>query len=358
MTRSQWGKFTLSLLISALVLIVASVVIIDPFEVYHKATAFIPPIESGTQSYSNAGIAKSYDYDSVIIGSSMTENFKPSQLDELLGGRFVKLCINGGTPFNHKQMMDLAFSTHDVKRIFYGMDVMALTFFYTTPKAEMPTYLYDDNLFNDVQYWFNQSVLAKYIPKALKTLGKTDPTQRDSMYSWGKDFTYGKDAVIHEPIRTTEVPQSPLEDRPQLSQQSRLNVEYNILPYIQAHPDTEFIFFFPPYSLMQWYSYYTIGSLNGTLMQKQALTERLLSYDNVKVYDFHAQLDWILNLDHYVDYEHYGPHINEEIARMIAQDQCRVTDVSQLRETASVLIDYVDRLRRNGAWPDSFDSIP
>ena len=44
MTRSQWGKLTLSLIIGALVLIVSSVVIIDPFEIYHRATAFIAPV--------------------------------------------------------------------------------------------------------------------------------------------------------------------------------------------------------------------------------------------------------------------------------------------------------------------------
>jgi len=136
-----------------------------------------------------------------------------------------------------------------------------------------------------------------------------------------------------------------------------LNIEHNFIPFIESHPDTEFIFFFPPYSLMQWYSFYTQGQLHYNLMQKQAVTQRLLAYDNVKLYDFQAQLDWILNLDHYVDYEHYGAHINDEIARMIAADQCRVIGVEQICETASVLIDHVDRLRRNGAWPDSFDSI-
>ena len=358
MTRAQWGKLTLALIIGALVLIVSSVAIIDPFEVYHKATAFIPPIESGTQSYSNAGIAKSYDYDSIIIGSSMTENFRPSQLDSLLGGRFVKLCINGGTPFNHKQMMDIAFGSHEIRRVFYGLDVGALSFFYTTPKAEMPTYLYDDNLFNDVQYWFNQSVLAKYVPKCLMTLGQTDPGQRDSMYSWGENFAYGADAVLREPIRTDEVAQRPLEEHPTLSQQSMLNIEHNFIPFIEAHPETEFIFFFPPYSLMQWYSFYVQGQLHYNLMQKQAVIERLLAYDNVKLYDFQTQLNWILDLDHYVDYEHYGAHINDEIVRMIAADQCRVTGVAQARESASILIDYVHRLRRHGSWPDSFDSIP
>ena len=358
MTHSQWGKLTLALIIFSLAAIVSSVVIIDPFEVYHRSTAFIPPIESGTQSYSNAGIAKSYDYDSIIIGSSMTENFRPSQLDELLGGRFVKLCINGGTPFNHKQMMDIAFDTHNVKRVFYGLDIEGLSFFYLQPKAEMPTYLYDDHLFNDVHYWFNQSVLGKYIPKCLRTLGQTDPDQRDTMYTWGQDFAYGPQAVLRKPIQSKEVAQQPLEDHPKLSQQSMLNIEHNFIPIIQAHPDTEFIFFFPPYSLMQWYSFYMEGQLHYNLMQKQAVTERLLGYDNVKLYDFQAQLDWILNLEHYVDYEHYGAHINDEIVRMIAADQCRITDTAQVQTTAAVLIDHVDRLRHNGAWPDSFDSIP
>ncbi len=358
MTRSQWGKLTLSLLIGVFALIVLCVTLVDPFEVYHKATAFIPPIQSGTQSYSNAGIAKSYDYDSIIIGSSMTENFRPSQLDAALGGRFVKLCVNGGTPFNHKQMMDMAFSTHDVRRVLYGMDVDALSFFYTTPKAEMPTYLYDDQLFNDVRYWFNKSVLFKYIPQCLRTWGQTDPDQRDTMYSWGADFAYGRDAVLREPISTQEVPQTPLVETPALSQQSMLNVEYNIVPFIEAHPDTEFIFFFPPYSLMQWYNFYTKGQLHDNLMQKEAVAARLLAYDNVKLYDFQGRLDWILCLDHYIDYEHYGPHINEAITAHIAADEHRVTDASQLKQTAATLIEYVDRLRRNGAWPDSFDAIP
>ncbi len=194
MTRKQWAALSLSLLGAGIGGIIAAVALVDPFEVYHKATVFIPPITNGTQNYSNAGIAKNYEYDSVVIGSSMTENFTPSQLDRLFGGQFVKLPINGGSPFNHKQMMDLAFSSHDVRRVLYGMDIEALTYFYTSPKCEMPDYLYDNNLFNDVSYWFNKSVLSQYIPQCLSTLGQTDPDQRDTMYTWGDLYTYGRDA--------------------------------------------------------------------------------------------------------------------------------------------------------------------
>ena len=58
MTRKHWAILTLTLLIGSIVGIIGSVVIIDPFEIYHQATAFIPPITNGTQIYSNAGIAK------------------------------------------------------------------------------------------------------------------------------------------------------------------------------------------------------------------------------------------------------------------------------------------------------------
>ena len=87
MTRKCWCLLTLVLLLLSLGGCMAAVIVIDPFEIYHKAEHFIAPIDNGTQIYSNAGIAKSYEYDSVIIGTSMTENFTPSQLDRLLAVR-------------------------------------------------------------------------------------------------------------------------------------------------------------------------------------------------------------------------------------------------------------------------------
>lgn len=358
MNRKQWTRLALTLLFSALLLIVGAVVLIDPFEVYHQATAFTPPIANGTQIYSNAGIAKNYDYDSIIIGSSMTENFRPSQLDSLLGGRFVKLCVNAGTPFNHRQMMDMAFGSHDVRRVLYGLDIEALTYFYTQPKCEMPDYLYDDNLFNDVQYWFNQSVLARYIPACLRTLGSHDESQRDTMYTWGDPdvYAYGPQAALAGiTFSGTPVAQKDArEQTPVLSQASKLNVEHNLLPIIQAHPDTEFLFFFPPYSLARWYEFYAGGMLHYHLNQKEALTGILLGYDNVQVYDFQACTDIITNLDLYIDAGHYGPEINDAMIEAISRGECRVTDAAQAQKNDDLLCALVDQLVLAGGWPDSF----
>ena len=351
MTRKRWALLALTLLFLSLSAIVALVVWVDPFEIYHQATMFIPPITNGTQNYANAGIAKSYDYDSVVIGSSMTENFTPSQLDALLGGRFVKLCINGGSCFNHRQMMDMAFGTHDIVRVLYGVDAEALTYFYTTPKTEMPDYLYDDNLFNDVRYWFNKSVLASYLPKMLMTLGRTDPDLRDTMYTWGDLYPYGEEAALAG-IRFSAgaVEQEPPSDDPQFSQQTLLNVEYNILPYVQAHPDTEFIFFFPPYSLARWYEYYSAGMLGYHLTQKEALISCLLPYENVRIYDFQAELGWITDLSNYIDTGHYGPWINDAMIDAIAAGQNRVLSLADAQANDAVLRERTEELVLAGEW--------
>lgn len=349
MTRKRWAMLTLALLLSALISIIAAVVIIDPFQIYRQATAYAPPITNSTQNYFNAGIAKSYEYDSVVIGSSMTENFTPSQLDEQLGGSFIKLPINAGSAFNHHQMMDLAFRTHDIRTVLYGIDMEALAYFYKTPKCEMPDYLYDDNLFNDTQYWFNRSVLATYLPKCLMALGQYDETQRDAMYNWGSLYEYGRDAALRGvAISDTEVKQSPRPEEPVLSQQTMLNLEHNYIPYIEAHPDTEFIFFFPPYSLVRWYEYYQQGVMGEFLGQKEAVVKALLPYENVRIYDFQAKLDWISDLDNYIDSGHYGPWINDEIARLIAADQYRVASVAGAQANDDAITELVDALRAAG----------
>ncbi len=350
MNRKQWAALTLSLLGLSVSGTIALVAAVDPFEVYHKATAFIPPISNGTQIYSNAGIAKNYPYDSVVIGSSMTENFRPTQLNALLGGQFVKLCVNAGSSFNHKQMMDMAFATHDVRRVLYGVDVEALTYFYKTPKCEMPDYLYDNNLFNDVAYWFNKSVLVTYIPKCLATLGQSDPDQIDTMYSWGDLYPYGKEAALAGiAFGTGEAEQANAEAG--LSQQTKLNLLYNFLPFVEEHPDTQFMFFFPPYSAAHWYQFYTQGQMEYHLQQKKALAEALLPYANVTVYDFQARTEWICDLNQYIDAKHYGPDINAAIAEEMAAGSGRVTDAAQLEANNDVIRALVAQIVQAGDWP-------
>ena len=100
MKRKTWALASLALLLAAIAAICLTVIVIDPFQVYRPATRYLPPIDRTTQVYANAGVARSYAYDSAVVGTSVTENFRPSQMDSLLGGRFIKLCTSAGTAYN------------------------------------------------------------------------------------------------------------------------------------------------------------------------------------------------------------------------------------------------------------------
>ena len=185
MKRKTWALASLALLLAAIAAICLTVIVIDPFQVYRPATRYLPPIDRTTQVYANAGVARSYAYDSAVVGTPVTENFRPSQMDSLLGGRFIKLCTSAGTAYNHALLMDLAFRTHDMRRIVYGLDVYSFIARLDQTGSDVPLYLYDDSLLNDVSYWLNRSVLATFLPRCLSAWGqKQDDSIRDSMYCW------------------------------------------------------------------------------------------------------------------------------------------------------------------------------
>ena len=51
-------------------------------------------------------------------------------------------------------------------------------------------------------------MLLTYIPACLRTLGQSDPGLRDTMYSWGDMYTYGREAALRgTELVAGEVPQ-------------------------------------------------------------------------------------------------------------------------------------------------------
>jgi len=71
---------------------------VDPFQIYRAATLYNFKIQN--QRYLNAGLLKNYPYQSVIVGSSMVENFYISDVEKLLSfPEPIKLPIQGASAF-------------------------------------------------------------------------------------------------------------------------------------------------------------------------------------------------------------------------------------------------------------------
>ena len=117
---------------TAFVLMIALVVYVDPFFHYHKPLKNFNYVVDN-QLTQNPGMAEHLEYDSVILGSSMTVNFETDWFEELMGLKTAKLSYSGAFPKDQSNIMKLIFDSRwngekrEVKRVFLGVDVITYT---------------------------------------------------------------------------------------------------------------------------------------------------------------------------------------------------------------------------------------
>lgn len=315
--------------VTALILLlgVAGLVIyVDPFFQYHKPLQGFPYLVDN-QINQNPGMAKHMEYDSVILGSSMTVNFNTNWFQEELDLNTLKLSYSGAYPKDQSNIMKLVFdSENDVKAVFLGIDVITYSGDVEETKYPIPEYLYDQNPFNDIQYLWNKDVVLNYI---LRPMADPDKTDLATMYaSWWTDDYYNIQWVMHN----YEPPEAVLKEQPKdyYTEGILRNMEANILPFIEAHPDTEFYIFYPPYSILFWNDVITTNQLQATLEEYRLISELLLGYDNVKLFFFPSE-EWIVtDLNHYADYTHYHPDFNHYMTECFADGTCEVKSMEEV----------------------------
>ena len=122
--QKRWFLFTIAGSISVLVVIMIMMVIFDPYFHYHGK---IPGLSYRLyyERYINPGIVKNFEYDTIITGSSMNQNFKTSQVDKLWGTNSVKVAFSGAGFREIKENLDRAFESGNDKADTYLANRMA-----------------------------------------------------------------------------------------------------------------------------------------------------------------------------------------------------------------------------------------
>lgn len=330
----KWLAVLGGVFFTAAAVIIAAVIYVDPFFQYHSPLPDFPYVVDNQLSQ-NPGMAKHMDYDSVILGSSMTVNFNTEWFEELMGLKTVKLSYSGAFPKDQANIMDIIFDGgRKVEDVFLGVDVITYSGGTGETKYPIPEYLYDNNYLNDIQYVLNKDVLLEYI---LRPLVNPDKTDLSTVYaSWWTDEYYNKQWVMHNyvPAKKVEEPADP----ESYIENVEANLAANICPYIEANPSTEFYIFYPPYSILFWNDVLAENHMEATMREYDYITGRLLAYDNVRVFFFPNQ-EWIIcNLDNYADYSHYHPDINRYMTECFVTGECEVTEDN--------LTEELDKMRR------------
>lgn len=324
----KWVIIFLVLFLTILVLTGGFIAIIDPYFHYHKPLSWAGYFLDN-ERYQNNGIVKNFDYDAIITGSSMTECFKPSELDELFGVNAIKVPFAGGS---YKEVNDnLAVAVRynpDIKMIVRCLDCNR--FFNSKDDldySDYPTYLYDDSLLNDVGYLFNVNVLfdalqsaAGYSSSGRRTLSFDDYCNWSNNYLYGKeevDKHYNRDSIVRAekmlPITEEEYVRI------------RENIEQNVTRLADENPDIEFYIYFSPYSIYYMDYWYQLGELQRQLQAEKYIIELILPHKNIHLYSFYTEYDTICDLDNYKDVAHHRGEINSQILRWIREGKNELT---------------------------------
>lgn len=327
MKIKTWIIGWLIIVIGILSLIFGFVYKVDPFFHYHKPHTDIYYYELYNERSQNDGISRNFDYDALITGTSMTANFKTSELDDIFGTSSIKVPFSGGSYKEVNDNIKVALKNNsNLKMIVRGLDTNKI---FDEPDkmredlGEYPTYLYDKNPFNDVKYVFNKDVIfsrAYMMSRARKGEGfRPGITSFDEYSNWQSSYAYGIKSVFPdgisfagagEPVALTEDEKRVIFD----------NITQNVTSTADMYPDVTFYYFFTPYSI-DWYMYHVEdGTIYRQLEAEKYVIELMLEHNNIKLFSFNCDVDITSDFNNYRDSNHYAEWVNSYILRCMHDD--------------------------------------
>lgn len=329
-SNKRWIYFVVLSVSVILTMCIVLVITIDPYLHYRKPLRELKySLTVGNAKYINDGIIRQFDYNAIITGTSMTENFKPSEFDEFFSVCSVKIPLSGATykdiNDNCKRALERNPNTEIVLR---GLDLSVLVYDKDKGKYnDQLVYLYDDVLINDVGYCLNKMTILEgcFQNVILHSLVSDETFSLDTYTCWDFEAVYGKQNVLSGYERPEKVPCTV-----ELSDEEKIiikdNIRQNVTDLVKSYPETKFIMFFTPYSICWWDSLNQEEKIKWEVEAQRIAIEEMLSCPNVELYSFCNNFNMICNLDNYKDEGHYRGSINSSILHWIARKQYRLTE--------------------------------
>lgn len=322
MYKSFFIKF-LALTLSTLVFLGGLVFVIDPFN-HYRADEDINKIIHHQTYYQNVGIAAHAKYDTLITGSSMTQNFRADHFDKKTGSVAIRLPFEGGILSDYISLIDTAIANNtDLMRIYWGLDNYILTSDSQLNEEvdRTPSYLIDGNPFTDVKYLLNKDVLFTYMRSYFGNKFRSDYNFYEMQIWENPSVDFSKSAVINSynpPVKSENHSLDIYNDSVQ-------NLVQVLSKRISENPNIEFVFFAPPYSIINWHATKTAGKLNAHIYALKSAYGHLLEYDNVRIFYFQNIPELITNLDNYKDATHYRSTYNEYMLDCFVSGENEIT---------------------------------
>lgn len=273
---------------------------------------------SGSRVY-NSTLIRRFPFDSIILGSSLSQGFKCTEFDAAFGGQAIKLSTSGANFVEMNEFLKFALKHKKVKRVLLDAPVQ----FYARKQTlkDFPKEYYSDKII-----WMrlkkSLSINAlldefKFFRNILR--GKVKYTNRDELYDWNKKHSCSEKVFAKNILYQKHVNYLLQNNGYEIAAEQAANI---VVPLFRAYPDIEFIVFFPPVSVMD----YQGGDNQKYIALKEKIVDMLLTCRNVKLYDFETAQHIMTDFSNYKDRKHYSGKINSWMIGEMKKNNYRVNN--------------------------------
>jgi hypothetical protein len=312
---------------------------VDPYQIYHPVSTGRPILDIRLQRFYVAGLARSSDYETALLGTSMLENIPNSAVKRLCGGPAVNLCVSAASIHEEAAVLKLALKHPGTKTVVATLDFNSLSGGVTGQVVGVhevfPQYLYSDNVLEQLPYLLSWDSIRtaihvlRGIPDEGETMNADWPWKFPATMKFdAKSAVGGIDpADINKNYRMTNL---------NLAAMEKVFAD-NIFPVIADSKGVKIHFVFPPYSILVWHDFAQRGQIPVYFAFKKWLIEQTRQYPQFDVVDFQDRADIITNMSLYADIYHSNEHIDEEMVDAACHGREVLTDANFEARTQGLL---------------------
>ena len=278
-----------------------------------------------------AGLAAHAPAPGIVIGSSYSQNFKPSEFERALGMPFINLAVAGATAREQRYVVEAALHHRPIQHVVWEV---ALSHFTGPPErmntaAYFPISWYERTPLSHARYLLSAQTFAI----ARRFVAGKFSSDIDAYNHWQQHFPLGREHVIRDWCRRGYGDNAGIDSTTREAQADlRATVQANLLAVVRAHPDVEFSLMLPPFS----YASYHLLDRKLVLLLRQLLATAAIDLPNLQVYDFQIERDIVMGLDHYKDAMHFGAAVSAHMVSALAAGAERLTRANQAERDAEL----------------------
>lgn len=309
------------------VLVALANFMVDPYQRYRTPRWYRPYYTR--PRYTNPGLARTQEYDTALLGSSVIESTSCARVEAHLGGRCLKLPMSSASARELALLLSAVLRAGKARRVLLALDPFACRG--DTRRLghgrKMPVALYSPGAAGHLVYLANVDTLAASL-KVLRRSWAGGERRQFDLERYGSEE--GTPVFSREAVLADWRAGAPGRVQVRCEHDARLlagNARTHLVPLLAGHPGTAFWVILPPYSALLWADNLRKGVLEDALAFRRSFFEAACHFPNVRIFDFQAD-EVVTDLDQYRDVVHYGAGVSERILGQMAAGQGILTPES------------------------------